>query len=289
MRIGVNTLLWTAGFREEHLPLIAKAKALGLDGIELATFDFSTFPADAVRRELEAEQMPGILCSALVAGMSLATDDEALRRQSLAFLQDGVRTAARAGLKMIVGPFCSAVGFLPGRRRTADEWSRCVEGLRTLGETCDAYGVDVAVEPLNRFETFFLNTAADARRLCEEVAHPRIGILYDTFHANIEEKSQAGAIRLLGKHIFHVHTCENDRGIPGSGPIDWKGVAAALREIGYGKWMVIESFGPGIKEIAAAACIWRDLAPMPDDIPVVGARFLRSLLSAEPQLAGRTV
>jgi D-psicose/D-tagatose/L-ribulose 3-epimerase len=279
MQIGVNTLLWTAGFTEAHLPLIAKAKALGMDGIELATFDFASFPAAAARRELEAQGMPAILCSALVAGMSLATDDAALRARTVDFLQAGVRTTAEAGLSLFIGPFCSAVGFLPGRRRTDDEWARCVDGLRSLGEYAAGFGVRVAVEPLNRFETFFLNTAADALRLCEQVAHPNIGVLYDTFHANIEEKNQAAAIRLLGKHIFHVHTCENDRGIPGSGPIDWPGVIAALRDIGYNDWLVIESFGPGIKEIAAAACIWRDLAASPDDIPVLGARNLRALLA----------
>lgn len=278
MQIGVNTLLWTAGFSEAHLPLIAKAKALGLDGIELATFDFASFPAAAARRALEAQQMPGILCSALVAGMSLATDDAALRAQSMAFLQAGVRATAEAGLNLLIGPFCSAVGYLPGRRRTDEEWKRCVDGLQELGRYSEGFNVRIAVEPLNRFETFFLNTAADARRLCEEVAHPNIGVLYDTFHANIEEKNQAAAIRLLGEHIFHVHTCENDRGIPGSGPIDWPGVIGALKEIGYDDWLVIESFGPGIKEIAAAACIWRDLAAQPDDIPAIGARNLRALL-----------
>ncbi|HEU0119674.1 MAG TPA: sugar phosphate isomerase/epimerase family protein [Bryobacteraceae bacterium] len=278
MQIGVNTLLWTAAFTEAHFPLIAKAKALGLDGIELATFDFASFPAAAARRALEAEQMPGILCSALVAGMSLATDDTELRARALEFLRTGVRATAEAGMDLFIGPFCSAVGYLPGRRRTEEEWKRCVDGLQRLGETAQECGVRVAVEPLNRFETFFLNTAADARRLAEEVAHPNIGILYDTFHANIEEKNQAAAIRLLGKHIFHVHTCENDRGIPGTGPIDWPGVMGALREIGYDDWLVIESFGPGIKEIAAAACIWRDLSATPEEIPALGARNLRTLL-----------
>lgn len=278
MQIGVNTLLWTAGFSLDHLPLIGKARELGLDGIELATFDFASFPATAARRELERLAMPGILCSALVGGMSLATEDAGLRSESLEFLKAGVRATAEAGLSLFIGPFCSAVGFLPGRRRTVDEWSRCVDGLRLLGEYADGFGVRVAVEPLNRFETFFLNTAADALLLCEEVAHPRIGVLYDTFHANIEEKNQAAAIRLLGRHIFHVHTCENDRGIPGSGPIDWAGVIGALKEIGYDDWLVIESFGPGIKEIAAAACIWRDLAGAPEDIPRIGARNLRGLL-----------
>ncbi|MBI2688151.1 MAG: sugar phosphate isomerase/epimerase [Acidobacteria bacterium] len=278
MQIGINTLLWTAGFTEAHFGLIPKAKELGLDGIELATFDFGTFPASKARQALEAEKMPGILCSALVAGMSLATDDDALRAKSLEFLRTGIKSTAEAGLDLFIGPFCSAVGYLPGRRRTGDEWNRCVEGLQQLGETAAEYEVRVAIEPLNRFETFFLNTAADALSLCEAVSHPNIGILYDTFHANIEEKNQAESIKLLGKRIFHVHTCENDRGIPGTGPIDWPGVIGALKQIGYNDWLVIESFGPGIKEIAAAACIWRELSATPEDIPRQGAKNLRALL-----------
>lgn len=278
MKIGVNTLLWTAGFTESQLPLIGKAKSMGLDVIELATFDFASFPASAARRELEAQQIPGVLCSALIAGMSLATEDSSLREKSMDFLRSGIRTAAETGLNLLVGPFCSAVGYLPGRRRTVEEWKRCVEGLQELSRTCDEYKVDLAIEPLNRFETYFLNTMEDAAMLCQHVGHPRIGILYDTFHANIEEKSQSAAIRSFGTYISHVHTCENDRGIPGTGPIDWPGVISALKEIHYNRYLVIESFGPGIKEIAAAACIWRDLAESPDDIPIHGAHNLRTLI-----------
>jgi len=275
MQIGVNTLLWTAGFSEAHLPLIAKAKALGLDGIELATFDFASFPAAAARRELEAQQMPGILCSALVAGMSLVTDDAALRAQSMAFLQAGVRATAEAGLSLFIGPFCSAVGYLPGRRRTDEEWKRCVDGLQELGRYSEGFNVRVAVEPLNRFETFFLNTAADAKRLCEEVAHPNIGVLYDTFHANIEEKNFAEAIRAGGNCINHVHISANDRATPGDDHIDYDTCFAALKEIGYDGWMVIEAFGSWIPDLAGATCIWRVMAPSEEYLATNGLKMIR--------------
>lgn len=277
MPIGVNSFLWTANFTEAHLPLIARAKALGLDGIEMGVFDFANFPAAAVRKELAAQEMTGLICTALTGVQSLGSDDPAVRAATLDFLRSAIRGAAEAGISLVAGPFCSAVGLLPGRRRTADEWQRAIEGLQELGPVCREHGVRFAVEPLNRFETYFLNTAADAKALIDAVGCPEIGVLYDTFHANIEEKNQADAIRLLGSRIFHVHTCENDRGIPGTGPIDWIGVVGALREIEYSGWCVIETFGPAIKEIAAAACIWRDLADNPEDIPAVGAANLRAL------------
>jgi D-psicose/D-tagatose/L-ribulose 3-epimerase len=133
----------------------------------------------------------------------------------------------------------------------------------------------IAIEPLNRFETFFLNTAADAVRFCAEVGRPEVGILFDTFHANIEEKDVAQAILMAAPHLVHFHACENDRGAPGSGHVDWPNVFAALRRIGYDRWVTIESFGFALGELSAAASIWRDLAPTPADIAFEGVQFLR--------------
>jgi D-psicose/D-tagatose/L-ribulose 3-epimerase len=172
------------------------------------------------------------------------------------------------------------VGYLPGRSRTQDEWKLAVEGLSALGPTLKQYNVTLAVEPLNRFETYFLNTAADAFALCEEVNDPNVGILCDTFHANIEEKDIGAAFASLGKYLKHVHTCENDRGTPGSGHIDWSNVFAGLNQIGYDGWLVIESFGSAIPEIAAAACIWRPLAKSPEEIAFDGVAFLKGKGSA---------
>ncbi|HYO79862.1 MAG TPA: sugar phosphate isomerase/epimerase family protein [Bryobacteraceae bacterium] len=280
MKYGINTLLWTAGFDRSHLDLLPRFREWGFDGAEIARFDFETFPAGEVRRAAEAAGLKTIFCSALTGDASIVSDDAAIRDRALGFLRRGIEVAAEIGADTFVGPFCAPVGFLPGRRRNDDELKRAVEGLHSLGPVLEANGVTVAVEPLNRFETYFLNTAADALRLCEEVGHPRIGILFDTFHANIEEKSIAGAIAAAGPWIRHVHTCENDRGIPGSGHVEWAEVFLALGRLGYDRWAVIESFGARIPEIAAAACIWRDLAPSSDAIAAEGLQYLKRQASA---------
>lgn len=277
MKFGVNSLLWTAGFDRGHYSLLPKVKQMGFDGIEISRFDFEGFPAAEIRAEVAGNGLECTFCSALTGSMSLVSDDAAVRSQAREFLARGVEVAAELGSKIFTGPFCAPVGQLLGRRRTADEWKRAVEGLQSLGETLDACDVTLTVEALNRFETYFLNTAADGVKLCEEVGHPRVGILFDTFHGNIEEKDLGGAIRTLGKHMKHLHTCENDRGIPGSGHVDWPGVFSATRETGYDGWAVIESFGHHITEIAAAACIWRDLAPSSEAIAGEGLKFLKTL------------
>ena len=164
---------------------------------------------------------------------------------------------------------------LPDRGAPPDEWNRVVESWQELAGAVEAARVDIAIEPLNRFETYFLNTVADAALLCDAIGSPRIGILVDTFHANIEEKSIGLALTRAGKRLKHVHTCENDRGTPGTGNVQWAEFFSAIRELGYDGWLTIESFGFRLGEIAAAASIWRDLAPTPESIAFEGVKFLR--------------
>lgn len=286
MKFGINTLLWTAGFDRSHLDLLPRFREWGFEGVEIARFAFDSFPAAEVRRAAEAAGLKTIFCSALTGNVSLISEDASIREKASEFLKEGIETAAQIGADTFVGPFCSPVGYLPGRRRTEDEWKRAVEGLQALGPILDANGVTLAIEPLNRFETYFLNTVEDSVRLCTEVDHPQVGILFDTFHANIEEKNIGRSLTAGGKYIQHVHSCENDRGTPGSGHVEWADVFAALRSIQYGKWVVIESFGANIPEIAAAACIWRDLAASSGAIAADGLKFLKSGLGDGAAMPG---
>jgi D-psicose/D-tagatose/L-ribulose 3-epimerase len=211
----------------------------------------------------------------MLDGLSLISGDAAIRTKTRAHLKDTISAAAEVGARIIAGPVYCPVGYLPGRRRTADEWNRVVEGYQSIADDLAAHNVTLAIEPLNRFETFFLNTAKDAAALCDQVDHPNVGILFDTFHANIEEKNIADGYRTVGKHLKHVHTCENDRGIPGSGHVEWPSVFQALRDLRYDGWLTIEGFGFALGDLSAAAAIWRDIERTPESIAFEGIRFLR--------------
>jgi D-psicose/D-tagatose/L-ribulose 3-epimerase len=212
----------------------------------------------------------------MLDGLNLIGADPAVRRRTQTFLRDLVKAVADTGARIIAGPLYSPVGYLPGRRRTPDEWNWAVEGYQSVTDTLQAYDVTLAIEPLNRFETYFLNTAADAALLCDQVNHPNVGILFDTFHANIEEKDIAAGYRTVGRHLKHVHTCENDRGIPGSGHVEWDAVFQALRDLRYDGWLTIESFGFALGEISSAAAIWRDIERTPESIAYEGIKFLKT-------------
>lgn len=276
MKFGVNTFIWSANFDRSNLPLLPRVKAWGFDGVEVPLFRPAEFQAADIRKGLDANDLECTVCMVLVNGLSLISDDAELRRKTVGHMQDAIKAAAEAGASIICGPLYCPVGYLPGRRRTADEWKHGVEGHQALGETLQRHGVTLAIEPLNRFETYFLNTAADAARLAEEIDHPNIGILFDTFHANIEEKDIAAGYRTVGAHLKHVHTCENDRGIPGSGHVEWPSVTRALQEMHYDGWLTIESFGFALGELSAAAAIWRDIEATPESIAVEGIKFLKA-------------
>lgn len=278
MKFGVNTLIWSGSFEPDLYPFAALKEA-GVDGIEIPVFVPADLDAAAVRRTCEREGLAVHFCSVNPDGMNPISDDAAVRDRTLEHWKTVIRTAADAGADQIAGPTYAPVGHLPGRRRNDDEWKRGVEFHQALADDLAAAGATMAVEPLNRFETYFLNTAADAYRFVDEIGCDRVGILLDTFHQNIEDKDVPDAYRACGQHLMHVHTCENDRGTPGSGHVDWQGVMAAIKEVGYDRWLTIESFNSHIPELSAATAIWRDLADSMDDIAVDGTRFLRQAWS----------
>ena len=276
MKFGVNTMIWSGEYDSQVHNLLPLIKEKGFDGIEIPLFRLEGFNAAAVRKDTEALGLECTVASAFIQGLSPISEDASTRARAIQHLKDLIQAAAEAGARIFCGPMYSPVGYLPGRRRTADEWKYAVDGLQQLGDTLTANRVTLAVEPLNRFETYFLNTAADAALLCDQVNHPNIGILFDTFHANIEEKDIAAGIRTVRKHLRHMHTCENDRGIPGSGHVEWPAVFQALRDIRYDGFLTIESFGFNIGDISAAAAIWRDIEKTPDSIAFDGIRFLKA-------------
>ena len=281
VKFGVNSFIWSPGISDELLGRLEAMRERGIDGMEFPVLRPDQTPAVKIRRAVERNQLESTFCSVVPYGMSALSEDIAVRKKTLAHLADCIQVTAEAGASILGGPLYSPVGYLPGRRRTEDEWKRAVEFFQSLGPVLETSGVTLAIEALNRFETYFINTAADAVRLAAEVGHPNFGVLFDTFHANIEEKDIAGALRSAAPYLRQFHASENDRGTPGSGHVDWEGVFQAIRAIGYGGWVTIESFGFALGEISAAASIWRDLAPTVDEIAFAGVEFLRRGIAQE--------
>jgi len=280
MKIGVNTWVWTSPFTTKEFDLIPKVKQMGFDVFEVALDDPALIDVDLLRKMTEDNGLEVTVCGAFGPTRDISSDDPAIRKNGIDYIRDAVRFAEAAGSKLFSGPVYSAVGktrMVPEDQKK-QEWAWCVEAMQELAGVASDAGVNIGVEPLNRFETDMVNLTQQALDLIDDVGSPVYKIHIDTFHANIEEKSIPDAIRLANGRLGHFHACENDRGIPGTGHQDWAGIRDALKEVGYDGAVVIESFTPGAVEIAKAASIWRPLAPSQDELGAGGARFLRELL-----------
>jgi D-psicose/D-tagatose/L-ribulose 3-epimerase len=280
MKIGVSAFAWTTKINQTHLNLFPALRGHGIEGFEIAMFDPADLDVKQLRHAFETNDLECTVCAILPAGINPISADATERKKALAHLVRCVETAAEIGAHRLGGPLYAPIGYLPGRRRTQDEWSWAAECFQALGGALDRNQVELGIEPVNRSETFFLNTAQEAKALCEEIAHPRIGVLIDTFHANIEEKSIAGAVRCAGQRLKHLHISENDRGLVGSGHVDFPGIVATLKEIGYEGYLTIEGFGYSPVEQDSLGALWGDLNVTPEDIAFQGAAYLRSLLES---------
>ena len=282
MKLGVNTYLWTNAFALGDLGLIEHVKSLGADGIEFARSGFDGFPADAVRAELDRLGMGCTLCtSPPSAELSIIHPSAKARADGLRYLQEAIAVARRIGAQTIVGLLYAKVGWFTGRRRTQQEWDWAVTAFQDLAPDLERSGVTLAIEPVNRWETFFLNTAAEGSAFCGSINHCNVGLLLDTSHMSVEEKNQPAAIRSAARHLRHVHVAESDRGTPGTGQTDWSALFKALHEVAYDGWCVIESFAWNQPDIAAATCCWRDLAASPEALARDGLAFLRDVQAKE--------
>ncbi|HET6573602.1 MAG TPA: sugar phosphate isomerase/epimerase [Fimbriiglobus sp.] len=280
MKIGMNLLLWTGFVTEAEFPLLGRLKAAGFDGVELPLFDGTADHYKKVKAELDKQ---GLACSTVTIMTPEAnpiSPDPHVRAAAVERLKWAVEMNHVLGSVAMVGPFHSPLGVFSGTGPTSDEKGHAADVLRKAAEFAKAANLTLAIEYLNRFECYFLTTAADTRALVESVGHPNFRCMYDTFHAHIEEKSQASAIQTVAPVMAHVHISENDRGTPGTGQVRWDEAFKAIKQAGYDGWLVIEAFGRALPDLAAATRVWRDLFPSAEEVYQQGIKFIRQKWAA---------
>ncbi len=278
MKFGVSGFAWTGMFEERHLSLLPSVRAMGFGGFEIPMFDPAALPAEAIRRAFAANEMECTVCSILPAGINPISPEKAVRERSREHLVRCIETAAEMGAHLLGGALFAPIGYLPGHRPTEDEWRWAAEMFQSVCEALEEHDVSLAIEPVNRSETFFLRTGAEAGKLCSAIGHQRVGVTIDTFHANIEEKSIAAGIESVGPQLKHVHLSENDRGMLGSGHVDFPAILGSLQRIGYEGFLMIEGFGYMASEAMAPGALWADAAVSPEMIARGGIAYLKQQL-----------
>jgi len=280
MKYGFNMLLWSGHVTEDLFPVFGKLKAAGYDGAEFPIFEGDGAHFKKMGKALEDTGLRRTAVTIVPPEASPISPDASVRAKAVERLKWAIEMCATAGGEVLCGPFHSPLGVFSGTGPTADEKKHAADVLRQAAEFAAQQHVTLAIEYLNRFECYFLTTAVDAKALVKAVNHPSFKTMYDTFHANIEEKQAAPAIEHLADVIAHVHVSENDRGTPGSGHVDWATSFRVLRKVGYDGWLVIEAFGRALPALAAATKIWRDLFPTPEEPYLKGIQFMKEQWAA---------
>jgi D-psicose/D-tagatose/L-ribulose 3-epimerase len=277
MRTGMNLLLWTSHVTAAHAPILDALARCGFDGVEVPIFEGDEAHYKSIGRAIERA---GLQCSTITVCLADAnpiSPDAAERRRALERLKWVLDMTAALGGDVLCGPYYAPLGVFSGLEPNEDEKNRAAEVLRAGAEHARTLNVRIAVEFLCRFETYFLNTARDADAFVRRVKHPSLGMMYDTFHANIEEKDPPAALAAAREHLIHFHISENDRGTPGSGHVQWRETFKTLRQIGYDGWLTIEAFSRVLPELAAATRVWRDFFPSQEDVYQRGLQFIRTM------------
>lgn len=274
---GVSTWLWEAPFSTSTVSLFPKIKKLGFDLVEIPVEDPSLIDTNKVKKALEENGLTPSICIVFGDDKDLSSKDTSLHQNCFEHAEKCFSIASELGVDFVAGPLYAAVG--KARLAPADEkkreWERAVTNLRTLSGMGRKHGLDIALEPLNRFESDLINTSEDVVGLLDAINEPNMKIILDSFHMTIEEQDIRKAINTAGNRLIHVQVSENHRGIPGTGLTPWKEFSKGLEDVNYDGAIVIESFTPEIPELAAAVNIWKKLADSQDAFASDGLKFLK--------------
>ena len=275
---GVSTWLWTSPFTTASIhELFPKISTMGFDVVEIAVEDPSLIDVKEVKKALKLYGLKANICGAFGTARDFTNEDESFHKTSLSYIESCLDFCVEVETNFFGGPMYSAVGkarmLSPEMRKV--EWDRAVKNLRIVCDMAAKRGLQIALEPLNRFESDLINTADDVLRLVNDINHPAAQIMLDGFHMNIEERDIEKAIITAGDKLIHVQVSENYRGTPGTGQTNWSAYKKGLEAIHYKGTVTIESFTPENKELAGAVCFWHPMAENQDDFAKDGLRFLK--------------
>jgi D-psicose/D-tagatose/L-ribulose 3-epimerase len=277
MKTGFNLLLWTTHVTAEHTAILKSIKKAGYDTVEIPVFEGMPEHFARIGELLDKLGLERSVVSVIgPSGKNPLAADKAARAAAVDYTKWVIDCTIALGAHTIVGPMHSEIGYFSGNGPTADEIRRGVSFHRKVGDYAAKHEVRFALEAINRFECYFVNTMAQLADYLDDVDHPAIKGMYDTFHANIEEKDPIAAIKTIKNHMIHVHISENDRGTPGKGHVPWEATYKALRAAKYDGWLTIEAFGRALPALAAATRVWRDFFPTQESVYIEGLKQMKT-------------
>lgn len=281
MKFAIHLSTFTKSYSEELIPFVRRAAEIGYDAVELPVLADLSFDPKELKKVADACGVD-ILCS---TGLSPDTDisslDETIRNQGIDYLKKRMDIAAEMDSKQFTGVLYAPWGELKSKLEGAREIENSIESLKIIADYANETGIMMGLEILNRYEGYMINTVSEGLDFIKKVDKGNVKLHFDTFHAHIEEINMYDAIKLGGKEIVHVHFCENTRGTPLTGQVDWKNVARALKDIEYKRYVSIENFVNTNCEVGNSAMIWRQIELSGDAAAVNGLENMKKIFGGE--------
>jgi D-psicose/D-tagatose/L-ribulose 3-epimerase len=278
MKVGIHQHVFTRKLLEGNLDVMDRIRDYGFDSMDVNVRALDLAGARLVRKRAEALGLHLMGGGSLPVDKELVSEDPEKRREAIQYMKSLVRVVHELGSTFYGGIIYAPFSRLTGKPPTPEELERSANGLREVVRYAQEFGIEVGLEPANRYEAYLVNTIGDALRLADAIGENNVGVLLDTFHCSIEEKSLYGAVTAAGKRLYHVHVCANDRGTPGTGLVRWDDLFQGLKDIGYNRTVAIEGFVDATADVASGACIWRKFASSAEEMATEGQRFIRSML-----------
>ncbi|MFB3879795.1 MAG: sugar phosphate isomerase/epimerase family protein [Armatimonadota bacterium] len=277
LKYAVHAYAWTGSWSNKTLDLIDRAKRLGFDMIEIPLMEVELVDPAAIRKRLDAVGIGVCTSTVLPESGDITADDQAGRQAGLEYLKQCIKATAEMGATVFTGVTYSALGRKIASMPDESYWERAAKGLKEAARYAQPLGVTVGIEPVNRYETFLVNTCDQALRLREMIGEPNVAVHLDAYHMNVEENSFYQPTKKAAPHLCHYHLSESHRGTPGTGLVDWDGIYRALAETGYQGSVGLESFIEVSPAMAGATCIWRRMADSSDQLLTDGLRYLKGV------------
>jgi D-psicose/D-tagatose/L-ribulose 3-epimerase len=278
-QIGINTFLWTTDWSQASTAsrILSTVKRLGFEAVQIPILSLDAFQPDVIGRIVADNGLTCYISAGLSSRTDITHEDSALRRAGTEYLKGCLNVAARLECSFLSGSFHSVFGKKADRPVDDDQWENSASCLKAVAREAQRLQMELVLEPINRYESFLVNTAAQAQRLISMIGEANVKIQLDTFHMNLEEEDYYETIVGLGEDLVHFHVAENHRGRFGRGTTPWDEIFRALSDIDYRGAIVIESFTPDVADVAVTACIWRQMAPSADALAAEGLAFLKAL------------
>jgi D-psicose/D-tagatose/L-ribulose 3-epimerase len=274
IKLGMNLLLWGTEIDDRLFPVLEQIKSCGYDGVEIPIFNTDTKAWESWRKKLDELQLSRVAVTINGPDAHQISSDAAMRKSTLERNKLALDCAAVLGSDLLTGPFHSALGVFTGKASTQQERDWAKENLYQLAEYAKQYGIVLGLEYLNRFESYLVTTTDELIQLVDDINHPNCKLMFDSFHANIEEQNMAAAIQRMGNRLVHVQLSENDRGILGRGHVDFSAILNALDQIGYSGMVSVEAFSTKL----AAANIWRKMFESEMQLVQESYHYLKSII-----------